>query len=356
MKPLRFGVIGLGVNGKKHLGLLNEIEDAQLTAVCDLIDERHREASRKYGVPGYRDYHQLLDRDDIDIVNICTPSGLHGDMAIAAANRGKHAIVEKPMDVTLEKADAMIRAFKEAGRKLCVISQHRFDPATVQLKAAIDRGELGNLLLAEVSCNWYRSQAYYDEADWRGTWALDGGGALMNQSIHTIDVFQYLAGPVASVYSQTGQLNHVGIEVEDTAIAIWKLVGGGMASVVGTTVAYPGLPTQIALYGTKATAVLTGKTLTHWYVRPEGEAGLRARDKRAVNQARETSVEEDGASDPAQFTVKAHRLEIEDMIAAVREGRDPQVTGEEGRKPLALILGMYESARTGRPTAIGIQA
>lgn len=356
MNRLRFGVIGLGVNGSKHVGLLNEIPGAQLTAVCDIVDDRHQRVSQRYGIPGYRDYHQLLDRDDIDIVNICTPSGLHADMAIAAARRGKHAIVEKPMDVSLEKADAMIRAFKEADRKLCVISQHRFDPATVQLKKAIDRGDLGDLLLAEVTCNWYRSQAYYDEADWRGTWALDGGGALMNQSIHTIDVFQYLAGPVASVYSECGQLNHVGIEVEDTAIAIWRLAGGGMASVVGTTVAYPGLPTQIALYGTKATAVLTGKTLTHWYVRPEGESGLRARDKNAVNLATEAPVDEDGASDPSQFTVQAHRLEIEDMIAAVREGRDPLVTGEEGRKPLALILGMYESARTGRPTAIVAKA
>ncbi len=352
MQPLRFGVIGLGVNGSKHVSLLSEIPGAQLTAVCDIIDERWQPVSQRYGITGYHDYHQLLAREDIDIINICTPSGLHGDMAIAAAEAGKHAIVEKPMDVSLEKADAMIHAFRRAERKLCVISQHRFDPATVALKAAIDRGELGDLLLAEVTCNWYRSQAYYDEADWRGTWALDGGGALMNQSIHTIDVFQYLAGPVASVYSQTDRLGHVGIEVEDTAIAIWRLAGGGMASVVGTTVAYPGLPTQIALYGTKATAVLTGKTLTHWYRRPEGESGLRARDKHAVNLAQASAVDADGASDPAQFTVQAHRLEIEDMMQAVRENQSPKVTGEEGRKPLALILGMYESARTGRPTVI----
>lgn len=352
-EPVRFGLIGLGVNGSKHAEQLTAIADAALVAVADADPAKARLFAERYRVAGYDNYHDLLNRDDIDIVNICTPSGMHGDMAIDAARQGKHAIVEKPMDISLAKADAMIEAFEEAARKLCVISQHRFDPATVRLKEAMDRGELGDPLLGEAAVNWYRSQTYYDGGSWRGTWELDGGGALMNQSIHTIDIFQYLVGPVASVYTTTACLNHDRIQVEDVAVSVWRLANGGLASVVGTTLAYPGLPARIELFGSQGSAVLEGSTLTHFYKRPTDESQLRTRDRKAVNLAEPGSTPDaEAAGDPGKFPGRSHRLQMMDMIAAVRENRDPLVTGQEGRKPLELILAMYASARTGQPVPL----
>ncbi len=344
MASVRFGVIGLGVNGARHLEELATIPGAEVVAVADTDGARATETGRRLGVPAHSEVAALLGQSDVDVVDICTPSGLHAAVALQAAAAGKHAVVEKPMDVTLEAADAMIGAFRRAGRHLAVISQHRFDPATVRLRAMLAAGELGEILLAQATANWFRSQSYYDSGAWRGTWALDGGGATMNQSIHTVDVLQHLVGPVASVWAVTDRLGHERIEVEDVALAVWRLRSGGLVQVACTTVAYPGFPARIALFGRRGSAVLEDNTLTGLYLRPGDESGLRTRDRGALNLAGELA--QDAALRPEGGS--SHRLQLQDMVAAIQQGRDPLVTGEEGRKPLELILAMYRSARLGR--------
>ncbi len=344
-----FAVVGCGVIGRTHADQAVSCEGAYLAAVVDEAPERAQAFARRYGVPGYSNLEEVLQREDIDVVTVATPSGSHGDVAMRAARAGKHVIVEKPIEVTLEKADAMITVCRENGVKLCVVSQHRFDPSTIAVKRHIDEGRFGKMLLGEATVHWYRSQAYYDSGDWRGTWKLDGGGALMNQSIHTIDLLQHLMGPVERIYAHAGTFNHERIEVEDAAVAVLRFRGGGIGTIVGTTLAYPGLSARVEVFGESGTAVIDGDRLTHLYVRSqEATGGSSYGDQAAVNKA--TTVGEVGsaAADPSAVSGGGHAAQFIDMIQAIREDREPLVNGAEGKKPLAIILGIYESARTGR--------
>lgn len=354
-REIGFAVAGCGVIGKTHAEQVRAVAGARLVAVADEVPERARAFAEQYGVPGYTDLAELFARDDVDVVTVGTPSGLHAEVAIAAARAGKHVIVEKPIEVTLAKADAMIAACRDAGVKLCVISQHRFDPSTITVKRQIEEGRFGRMLLGEAAVNWYRSQGYYDSGAWRGTWALDGGGALMNQGIHTVDLLQYLMGPVESVFAHMGTLNHQRIEVEDAAVAVLRFQGGGIGTLVGTTIAYPGLSTRVEVFGEKGTAVIEHDKLTHLYLREGGEgADAGYGDRNAVNLAETPQGSHlTAAADPKAIASVGHRAQFEDMIAAIREGREPLVNGIEGRKPLAVILAVYESARTGREVRLG---
>jgi predicted dehydrogenase len=346
-KPLRFGVIGCGVIGKLHIHLINEIPDAELAAVSDSVPERAKQFGEAHGVDSYEDYREMLKRDDIDVVTVCTPSGMHGDQAIACAEAGKHCIVEKPMDITLEKADKMIAAFRRAGKKLTVISQHRFDPATVKVKKDLEAGKFGKLILGTAAINWYRTQGYYDSGDWRGTWALDGGGVLMNQSIHTIDLLQYFMGPVDTIYAHCATLGHERIEVEDVAVATVKFKSGALGTIVGTTCAYPGLSARIELFGEKGTAIIDAdKLVFNQYKDAADEGGFYGAEKK------DASGDSDGSADPGAIGVNSHRLQIEDMIAAIREDREPMIPGEAGRPPLEIILAIYKSSQTGQPVKL----
>ncbi|PTX64949.1 putative dehydrogenase [Melghirimyces profundicolus] len=337
------GIIGAGIICDTHAREIREIKGVRLVAVADIVEEKARTFGEKYAVDWYRDYRDLLKREEIDIVNICTPSGLHGTMAIDAARAGKHVIVEKPMDITLKKADAMLEAFRKSGKKLSVISQHRFDLATQQVKREIEAGSLGRLVLAEAAVNWYRPQAYYDKDAWRGTWELDGGGALMNQSIHTIDLLQYLMGPVESIYARGSTVAHERIEVEDVAVATVKFKNGGLGTMTGTTSAYPGMTTRLELFGTEGSAVIENDRLTHFYLRAKEEGGKPVNLAEAGQPADET-----GVSDPAAIPGRSHREQFIDVVRAIREDREPSVNGAEGRKPLEIILAIYQSVKTGR--------
>jgi UDP-N-acetyl-2-amino-2-deoxyglucuronate dehydrogenase len=334
----RFGIIGCGVISHTHAEEIKKIKGAKLVAVADVAEECAKKVAQTYGVDWYSDYRELLKRDDIDIVNILTPSGLRAEIAIEAAQHGKHVIAEKPIDVTYEKATAMIQACREAGVKLAVISQHRFDTSTVKTKNAIEEGKLGNLVLGECAVNWYRTQGYYDSGAWRGTWSLDGGGALMNQSIHTIDLLQYLIGPVDSVFAHTATLAHERIEVEDVAVATVKFKNGALGTITGTTSAYPGLSSRLEVFGTDGSAVIEHDRLTHLYVKSSEQDG----------QPQNLAAKDLEAPDPTAVFGYAHGLQIQDMMNAIREGREPLVNGEEGLKPLEIILAIYESARTGK--------
>lgn len=351
-EEIRFAIIGVGVIGKQHQEQIAQIAGARLVAVADVVAERAKEFGEQYGVDWYNDYHEMLQRDDIDVVNITTPSGMHAEMTIAAAKAGKHVITEKPMEITLEKAEAMMTACREAGVKLSVISQHRFDASTVRVKADVEAGKFGKMVLGQAAVNWYRSQEYYDSGDWRGTWELDGGGALMNQSIHTIDLLQYLMGPVESVSAEMGTLTHERIEVEDVAVATVKFKNGALGTIVGTTSAFPGFSARLEVFGTTGSAVIDSDKLTHLYHRMEGETGAMYGKGKSINLAESSEVSGSGAADPAAINGLAHRLQFQDMIDAIHDDREPLINGEEGLKPLKIILAIYQSAQTGKSVTI----
>src|SRR3989454_1706167 len=216
-KKLRFGIIGCGVIGRIHAQAITSLPDAQLVAVADIIPERAQELAEAFHVTPYSDFQQMLAREQLDVVDVCTPSGMHGEHACQVMRSGRNVIVEKPMEISRAAIEEMLRVQQETGVKMAVISQHRFDPATGQVHDLVDQQAFGRLVLGNALVPWWRSQAYYNSGEWRGTWELDGGGVLMNQSIHSIDLLQWLMGPVRSVYAYTDTLVHR-METEDVAV------------------------------------------------------------------------------------------------------------------------------------------
>lgn len=366
-EKIRFGVIGCGSIGPTHMGALKQIGDAELVAVADTVAERAQSAAKKYDVPRvYASAHELLRDPDIDAVCLCTPSGMHGEGAVAALEAGKHVIVEKPMEVSLEACDRMIAAEDSTGKKLAIISQHRFDAATVLVKDAIDAGKLGKIVLADASVKWWRTQQYYDSGDWRGTWQWDGGGALMNQGVHTVDLLQWLTGGVASLYAQTRTAAHERIEVEDVAVAALTFENGAVGTLTATTAAWDGFPVKIDIYGTEGVAILEGDSLKLLKLKSGEEYKSEEAAVHALSVAKggTASVKEEastrlevasGGSAAALGAVwgDAHRAQIEDFMRAIRTDTKPLIDGRAGRKPLEIIFGVYRSSRSGQPVTLG---
>jgi UDP-N-acetyl-2-amino-2-deoxyglucuronate dehydrogenase len=335
---VRFGIAGCGIIGETHAAALTRIAGAELAAVADIAAERAEAFAHRYGADAHGSFEELVARGDIDVVSICTASGLHAEQAMAAMRAGKDVVVEKPMALTVESCDAMNRTADEAGRKLAVIYQKRFFPAFKQMKQAVDEGRLGRPVLGDVYLKWYRSQAYYDAGGWRGTWCMDGGGALMNQTIHYVDLLIWLMGPVASVQAYAATLAHE-IETEDTAVAILKFRSGALGVIEGTTSAYPGLWTRLEIHGAGGTMTAENDRLVTRLLADEqpaepGMFGLKA----LPTQAHE-------ALDPPPYS---HDEQLADMVAAVEQGREPAVNGREGRRAIALLSAIYEAARTGQ--------
>jgi UDP-N-acetyl-2-amino-2-deoxyglucuronate dehydrogenase len=278
----------------------------------------------------------LLSREDIEIVSICTPSGFHAIDAIKAAKAGKHVIVEKPMAITHEQINDILKACAENNVKMQVISQMRFKENVLKTKQAIESGKLGKLVLGDVSMKYFRSQEYYDTGGWRGTWKLDGGGALMNQGIHGIDTLQFLMGPIKSVYALAKTLARK-IEVEDTAVAVVEYENGAIGTITGATSVYPGIPRRFEINGTEGSIVLTEDTITLWEIKGEPKVEIEEK-KRGMNSS----------SDPTAFGIEGHVLQFEDMADALINNREPKVNQYEGKKPVEIILAIYESEKTGK--------
>ncbi len=333
---LGFGLIGCGRVAPRHALSLGELADARLVAVADVRENRAQHFSTDYGAQPYTDYRRLFDRSDIDVINICTPSGLHAQMAIEALGAGKHVIVEKPIALTLEDADRMIAAARSAGRKLCVMLQNRYNPPMLELQSVVASGRLGRLLLGNATVRWYRPQEYYQD-DWHGTWAMDGG-ALMNQSIHHIDALQWLMGEPESVFAYTATLAHE-MEAEDCGVANIRFRNGALGVVEGSTLTYPqNLEGSVAIFGQYGSLKVGGTALNRkvvWKIRDEveHEQELLTRDQ----------------VDPPSVYGQSHRAVIAEMIDAIREDRQPQTNGVEAKKSVALVLAMYESSRIGAP-------
>ena len=341
-----FAVLGGGGIGRRHINCIKEAEGAELVAICDIIPEVATKMAEENGVAAYTDLDEMLKRDDIQVVNICTPSGLHADAIIRCAAAGKHVITEKPLDITLERIDKAINACKEAGVNLACIFQNRLTPTNMMIKKFIDKGGLGRLLIGTASVLWYRTQEYYDAGGWRGTWAMDGGGSLMNQSIHTIDLLQWFMGPVESVIGYTGILSH-NIETEDTGIGIVKFKNGAVGTILGTTCAYPGIATAVQLFGENGSIISDNNKLKVWKMRGESKEAENEEEEKML-KAYGSLKAESGSADPSSITKAGHLIQIEDMVKAVKEGTEPIITGEDGRYSVEIIQAIYESARTGK--------
>lgn len=345
------GIVGCGVICPFHAQAAQALPNATLRAVMDIVPAAAEKRAAEFGVDAYTDLDAFLARPDIDIVCVCVPSGLHAEIGIKAARAGKHVLVEKPIDITLAAADRLIDACHEYNVKLGVISQQRFGAGMQQLRAAIDAGRFGKLILGDAIIKWYRTQGYYDSGDWRGTWALDGGGALMNQGVHYVDQLQWMMGPVEKIYARATTSAHT-IEVEDIAIAILTFKNGAIGTIEGSTAVYPGLPERLEITGTEGTAVIEAGKVKVWEFKDEkGEAG-------AYGTKVQFAADEQGATgstDPAAIPSAGHQAQLADLIAAIDGDGTPAVAGEDARRPLEIILAIYESARTGREVTLPLR-
>jgi UDP-N-acetyl-2-amino-2-deoxyglucuronate dehydrogenase len=338
-----FGIVGTGVIASLHAAAIKSLPDARLAAVTDVVPGAAGAFAAARGGAAEPGLDALLARPDVDVVCVCGPSGLHAEIGIRAARAGKHLVVEKPVDVTLAAADRLLAAARQAGVTLTVMSQHRFDPGVTELKRLIDDGALGRLVLGEASTKWYRTQAYYDGAPWRGTWAMDGG-ALLNQGIHYVDLLRWCMGPAVEVTAVCTTQAH-GIEVEDTALAIVRFASGAVGTIGATTAAYPGFPQRLEITGTDGTVTIEDGRLVRSALR--GTAG--AAQPAEPGQGRPGSA----AVDPAALDAAVHAAQLADLLAAVDEEREPAVSGESGREALEIVRAVYESSRTGRPVTLG---
>ena len=338
MKKIGFAIVGAGNAAKMHAEAVRAIPHAQVRVICNRAEAKGRPLAEAFDAEWTPDYRQAVARDDVEAVCVCTPSGTHAEIAEAAAQAGKHLAVEKPIDVTLERADRIIHAAQHAGVKMTCIFHNRFTIGVYKARQALGQGRLGKLTLAEASVKWYRPQEYYD-ASWRGTRALDGGGALMNQAIHTIDLMQWLAGPVDTVFGHTATLAHQ-MQTEDTASAVVTFRNGALGVIQGATSCWPGEQARLALHGERGTIVLKEGRIATWKLAdadPDEELQMLALERDLGS----------GSSDPQEIGYELHRRQITDLVEAIREDRPPAVEGVEARRAVEIVLAIYESAQQG---------
>jgi UDP-N-acetyl-2-amino-2-deoxyglucuronate dehydrogenase len=336
-KKLGFGIIGMGNISTFHAKCIQQIDVCKLIAVCSRSEGKAKKAAQEYDVPYYTNYIDLIGRDDIDVISICTPSGMHLEPALVAAQTGKHILVEKPIEITLQRADQIINACQEANVKLAVIFQNRFSKTVKRLREAVQQGQLGKLILGDAYIKWHRTQEYYDTGGWRGTLKGDGGGALINQSIHTIDLLQWIMGPVKTVYGQVATSIHQ-IEGEDLGLALLTFDNDAMGIIEGSTSIYPGFPERLEIYGEKGSVILEGGSIKTWEIQ-----GVKPKPKKLLADKKSGR-----ASDPIAISIEGHLAQYRDFIDAIENDREPLVNGIEGRKSLEIVLAIYRSSNEGK--------
>ena len=342
---MNFAIVGCGMIAGFHARALQDVPGAHLTALVsrNLANARKLADSVQAPCDCYADLAPVLARKDVDAVIVTTPSGAHMEPAVAAARVGKHVVVEKPLEVTLERCDRIIEACEAAGVQLCTIFPSRFGDANVALKKAVTEGKFGRLTLGETTCKWWRPQSYYDEGGWKGTRALDGGGALMNQAIHNVDLLSWIMGPVTHISGLTATLAHERIEVEDTAVACLRFASGALGVIQATTSVYPGLPKTIAVHGDRGTAVIEQDDILRWDFTPETEADRDVRQRFA-----QRTGASGGSSNPAAISHVGHARQLADFVRAIQTGIAPLVDGREGRRAVEVIRAIYRAAETGQ--------
>jgi predicted dehydrogenase len=338
------GLVGCGMIAEYHTKAINEIPGARVVAVFDQVPERGQKIvgmAEGGEVVIYDNLDAMLAHPGLDVVSVCTPSGVHRDPAVAAARAGKHVIVEKPLEITLPRCDAIIDACDASGTRLCTIFPSRYSTANARLKEAIELGRFGRLTLGDTYIKWWRTQEYYDSGGWRGTWALDGGGALMNQSIHNVDLLTWLMGDVETVTALTATLAHERIEVEDTAVAAIRFKNGALGVIEAATSAYPGLSKRIEIHGDRGSARIEQDDITLW------EFQEKVPSDNDIFAAMAKAGATGGGSDPRGITHEGHRQQLSDFLAAIDEDRPAFVDGREGRKSVEIIRAIYKSAEQG---------
>lgn len=339
---MKFGIIGAGMIGRFHAQAITDMSNGTLHAVFDLHQDRAEALAGDFGAKAYSDLNAFLSDPELEIVTVGTPSGAHLDPTLAALNAGKHAIVEKPLEITTERIDILMDAAAKNGKTLAAILNRRFHPGMDAFKKAADTNRFGTLASASAYIKWYRDQAYYDSAGWRGTWALDGGGALMNQSIHTVDALLYLAGPIKSVQAHTVCLAHERIEVEDHCVAILEFENGARGVIEASTCCWSkdGHPARVQLSGTDGSVFLADESFEVWSFKDEQpeDAEICA----ILMKGQEAGL---GANDPTAINTYQHQRNFEEVVNAIHEGREPTTSATEARKPVELIQAIYESAK-----------
>lgn len=339
-ETINFALVGTGMVAEFHRKAIavNEKDGARLAAVVHYNPERFERISAKFGVPCVS-LDAALDRSDVDAVILCTPSGQHAEQAVKAARAGKHVLVEKPIALSLEDADRMIEECEKAGVKLGVVFQRRVEPLFRKVHEAITEEVLGDLTLGVVTLPYYRGQAYYDSAAWRGTWALDGGGILMNQGIHILDLLLWYMGEPVDVSAFAGT-RFRDIEVEDVASAVVRFESGAYATIAATTTAEPGFPHRLELYGTQGAIQIEGEGIIRWTLADPAKAKVEPSISTGSGGA-------GSGGDPGAIALTGHIGIIRDFVDAIRENRPPLVDGLEGRRSLSLIRSIYQSAGIG---------
>jgi len=336
-------LIGCGRISGKHLESIAQLkEDLKLMAVCDILEDRAKAAGEKYGVSWYTDYDQMLEQEDLDILSICTPSGVHHQHGVAAAKRGLHVIVEKPMAITLEAADQLIQACDKAKVELFVVKQNRLNTTLQMLKRAVDKGRFGKIYIVQSNVFWQRPQNYYDMAKWRGTWEFDGG-SFMNQASHYVDAIQWLIGPVEHVMAETATMARQ-IETEDTGSAILKFRNGVIGTINVTMLTYPkNFEGSITILGEKGTAKVGGVAVNHidkWEFEDYDD------DDRLI---------EESNYNPPNVYGLGHLPYYKNVIATLKGDSDADTDGRSGRKSLELIIAIYRSAQLGKKIALPLK-
>jgi UDP-N-acetyl-2-amino-2-deoxyglucuronate dehydrogenase len=338
-EQIRFAIVGAGNIGRVTAQAVAAVPGTRVSVVCDLAASAARKLAETCGAAWETNAERAVERSDVDAVCVCTPSGRHAEVALAAAQAGKHLWIEKPMEITLPRIDEIIRAAEALGVRLTSVFPYRFMRGSQVAAEAVRQGRLGKLVLAEAVVKWHRSQAYYD-GSWHGTWKLDGGGALMNQAIHSIDLLQWLAGPVANVFARTATRAHQ-METEDTAAAVLAFANGALGGLQGSTACFPGQKARVSLHGDRGTIELEEGRIITWKLNdaPPGEEAERL----AVEQA-ETS----GSQSPTGLGYEMHRRQMAGFVEALRNDSPPAISGAEARKSVEIIRAIYHSARLGQ--------
>jgi UDP-N-acetyl-2-amino-2-deoxyglucuronate dehydrogenase len=350
MKRVRFAIIGCGVIAPFHAQAIVNDERAELAAVVDIIEEKAEALAEKFNAGSiYTDYNEMLKRTDIDSVCICVPSGLHGQCVIACANAGKHVLCEKPLDIHTDVMTAMIEAVNRNHVKMGCIFQNRTIPALVEAKKLLDSGKLGKLVIAECQYRGYRSPAYYKSAGWRGTWAMDGGGCLMNQGIHAVDTLCWIAGDVESVIASTDHKLR-DIEVEDTASALLQFTNGASGVLMGTTLSHAKETSPESDYFRfeceNGTIIYSGGTSTLYM--QDGDSYSSSLVKVTKLASEGLTEQNDTAYDPSKESKDGHSILASDLISAILNDGVPFITGDSARKGVEVVLAVYESSRQGK--------
>lgn len=337
-----FGIAGPGSIGHFHSIAIEQAAGAELKAIYGRNEAITEAFAKQYGIRAYTDLNEFLSADDLDAITIATPSGAHRDIAVAAAERGKHILCEKPLEVTPERSVEIISACKKNKVQLGVFFQARFDECTRLAKQAIDEGRLGKILLASCQMRWYRSQEYYDSAAWRGTWELDGGGCLMNQGIHTIDLLVHLVGNPSLVTAFQGECTHERLEVEDNLCAAVRFQNGAIGTIEASTSCTPGFPRRVEISGDAGTICIEDNRIVRWEFTDN-----RAEDDEIIKQFSSSKDGKGGAADPTAIDVSGHRYIVEDFIRSVQEKRQPFISGIEGKKAVEFVCAIYKSVQNG---------